>query len=110
MAKDDYFKIVFVILTELYECKKLNERVNLKAIHPERFGIPDGYLLDILSELLDEGYVKGFEVLETKSGRTVCGLDDIGITMRGIEYLQDNGKMKKVYEAMKEIRDWVPGL
>ena len=110
MAKDDYFKIIYVILTELYGCKKKGCKVDLRVIGPQRFQIPEGYLLDILSELLDEGYVKGFEVLQTKSGRCVCGLEDIGITMKGIEYLQDNSKMKQVYNALKEVKDWVPVL
>ncbi len=110
MANDDYFKIVYVILTELYGCKKQGSRVDLQAISSARFKIPEGYLLDILSDLLDEGYVKGFKILETKTGRCILSLEDILITMKGIEYLQDNSKMKKMYEALKEVRDWVPGL
>lgn len=110
MAKDDYFKIIYVILKELYGCKKQNSQIDLRAISPQRFQIPEGYLLDILSDLLEEGYIKGFEIIGTKTGRAVCGLEDIGITMKGIEYLQDNSKMKQVYNALKEVKDWVPGL
>ena len=40
MAKDDYFKIVYAILVELYDAKKSGTKVALDAIHPERFGIP----------------------------------------------------------------------
>ena len=32
------------------------------------------------------------------------------ITMKGIEYLQENSKMKKVCEALKTIKDIAPGL
>lgn len=111
MAKDDFFKIVYCILKELYACKKQGCRVNLHDISPERFGINEGYLLDILVELLEEGYVKGFSIRKTKgTGICVLGLTDITITMKGIEYLQDNAKMKKVYETLKEVKDWFPGL
>lgn len=110
MANDDYFKIVYVILTELYEYKKKGLKVELHAISPARFKIPEGYLIDILYDLLDEGYVKGFKILEAKTGRYILSLEDISITMKGIEYLQDNSKMKRMYEALKEVRDWVPGL
>ncbi|HAX52161.1 MAG TPA: hypothetical protein DCX82_09535, partial [Lachnospiraceae bacterium] len=61
-------------------------------------------------DLLEERYIKGFEIIGTKTGRAVCGLEDITITMKGIEYLQDNSKMKQVYNLLKEVKDWVPGL
>lgn len=48
MAKDDYFKLVYAILTELYESKKSGTKVPPDAIHPERFGIPVSYWLDIM--------------------------------------------------------------
>ena len=34
MANDDYFRILYVILTELYEAKKQGEKVNLDDISP----------------------------------------------------------------------------
>lgn len=37
MAKDDYFKIVFIILTELYEAMKQGKKVDLFNIGPQRF-------------------------------------------------------------------------
>ena len=110
MANDDYFKIIYVILTELYECKKQNYKVDPEAISPERFKVPGGYLLDILLDLKDEGYIKGVRFIETKTGRCVTGMENLSVTMRGIEYLQDNSKMKQVYNVLKEIKDLVPGL
>ena len=53
MAKDDYFKLVYAILTELYECKKSGTKIPPDAIHPECFGIPVSYWLDIMEELLE---------------------------------------------------------
>lgn len=110
MAKDDFFKIVYVVLKELYECKKQNCRPDPDSVSPQRFRIPEGYLLDILCELREAGYVKGFQVKETKTGRCISSLDGLDITMKGIEYLQDNSKMQQVYHALKEVRDWMPGL
>ncbi|WP_268873208.1 hypothetical protein [Alterileibacterium massiliense] len=36
MSKDDYFKIVYIILSELYESLKQGEKVDIQAISPER--------------------------------------------------------------------------
>lgn len=110
MAKDNYFKIVYVILTELYESTKAGERVDLQNISAERFQIKSGYLLAILAELLDNGYIKGLIIRDTKTGRVVSNLEEINITMKGIEYLQENSTMKKVTEALKNVKDIIPGL
>ena len=112
MAKDDYFKLVYAILTELYESKKSGTKVPPDAIHPERFGIPVSYWLDIMEELLDAGYIGGSTVHATKTGRYLSSdwLDSVKITMSGIAYLQDNSKMKQMYELAKEVRDWIPGM
>lgn len=36
--------------------------------------------------------------------------DGIKITPKGIEYLQDNGAMKKAAEFLKSIKEIVPGF
>ena len=38
MAKDDYFKIIYIILFELYESLKQGEKADIQAISPERLG------------------------------------------------------------------------
>lgn len=110
MAKDDYFKIVYVILKELYECKKAGEKIELINISAERFQINSGYLFNIIAELLENGYVKGPVIRTTKTGMAVSCMEDIDITMKGIEYLQENSMMKKVTEVLKNIKDIAPGL
>lgn len=106
MANDDYFRILYVILTELYEAKKRGKKINLDNISPQRFKIAESYWLDIVEEATGKGYIKGALIWKTKTGRMVAGIENMTITMDGIEYLQDNSKMKKVYEALKELKDW----
>ena len=110
MAKDDYFKIVYVILTELYGCRKVGERVHFEDIGAERLQVNEGYLLSIFSELLENGYIKGPVIRKTKTGMAVSDMEDIDITMKGIEYLQENSMMKKVMEALKDVKDIIPGV
>lgn len=38
MAKDDYFKIIYAILSELYESLRQREKTDIQAISPERLG------------------------------------------------------------------------
>lgn len=110
MAKDDYFKIMYVILKELYETMKAGERFDKKSISPERLGINDGYLLSILEELLDNGFIKGLAIGNSKTGKYVSDLNDMRITMKGVQFLEENSMMRKVAEALKDVKDIVPGL
>lgn len=108
MSTKDYYKIVFAILRELFCCKEEGKRVDIRTISADRFDIAPSYLISILSDMLDEGYIRGFEIIETKTGRIVDGYGNTEITMKGIEYLQENTIMKKIYKNLKEFRDWIP--
>ena len=108
MPKDDYFRIVFEILKDLYVAKKKAEPVNLIKISAENLKIPQGYRDTILSEMLESGYVKGFRVKEYINGNQIIDLEDIDITPVGIEYLKENRMMKKVMEYLKTIGEFIP--
>ena len=108
MPKDDYFRIVFEILKDLYVAKKKAEPVNLIKISADYLRIPQGYRDTILFEILEAGYVKGFRVKEYINGIQIMDLEDIDITPVGIEYLKENGMMKKVMEYLKTIGEFIP--
>ena len=110
MAKDDMFKIIYCILQELYACKKQGVRVNKSDIGWERFCIPYSYWLDIMIEMQDKGYVMGVMYHMTKGTGRAASYDDVNITLEGAEYLEDNSMMKKVREALKDLKDIVPGF
>jgi len=110
MAKDDYFRVVFCILKAAYEYKKAHMRFDEGEISPAVLGINEGYRDEILEEMLASGYVKGFKVKQYISGKVVTGLDSLDITEKGIEYLNENNNMKRLYSILKEARDWVPGI
>lgn len=110
IAKDNYFRIVYAILTELYAAARAGEKVQLAHISPERFHIDESYWLDIMCNQVDSGRIKGFKYMSTKTGRAVISLDDIGITECSIEFLMENSMMKKVVEALKIAKDILPGI
>lgn len=110
MAKDDIFRIIYIILKELYEHKKDGTKTPVEDISPTRFDINEGYWISIIAELCNNGYITGVKCRETKTGKAISGLDEIDITLKGIEYLQDNSMMRKVCNALKNIKDIAPGL
>lgn len=110
MPKDDFFKIAYIILTELQECSKAGTKLDTGLISPQRFGVADSYWLDVLEFLLDRGYARGVTIRNSKTGRITTAVTELQITPEGREYLQDNATMKKVYNTLKELRDWMPGI
>ena len=108
MPKDDYFRIVFEILKDMYVAKKKAEPVSLIEISADNLKIPQGYRDTILSEMLEARYVKGFRVKEYINGTQIMDLEGIDITPMGIEYLKENGMMKKVMEYLKTIGEFIP--
>lgn len=109
MAKDDYMRIVYCVLTEIYETMKAGERLKMDNINHERFGIPYSYWLDIMIELSNKGLIDGFKYTNTKSGR-IYYVNSLRITFEGVEFLQENSSMQKVKNALKDIKDIIPGL
>lgn len=110
MPKDDYFRNVYLILKVLYHYKKEHKRVDLEEISPEVLEINEGYRNDILEEMLEEGYIKGFKVKSYICGKAFTGLENIDITPKGIEYLQDNSKMKKMGDILKSVKEITSGI
>ena len=107
MAVKDYYKIIFIILTELFDCKESGKRINTDNINAERFNIETSYYISIIADLLYDGYIRGIKIHVTKSGRFISGFEDMEITRAGIDYLNENSVMKKVYKHLKELRDWM---
>ena len=53
----------------------------------------------------DVGYIKGVRVYEDVTGETCIEDDGIRITLKGLEYLQENSIMKRLYKAAKGIKE-----
>ena len=58
--------------------------------------------------MADVGYITGVEIQRFITGETSVDARDIRITLKGLEYLQENGIMRKLYKAAKGIADIVP--
>lgn len=70
--------------------------------------VPDSYKDFIYIQLAKEGYISGAlfgdaEILGKGSETVLKSLYDVQITVKGIEYLQENEKMKKVWAQIKDV-------
>lgn len=109
MAKDDYYVIVYQILSYLYQKLKKGEDVNPKDLTPENlFDINEKYWLYIMEHIQKEGFVEGFEKKTFIDGKIHYDVSSIQITPAGIGYLLDNNLMKKAFKFIKEMKEIVP--
>lgn len=103
----DNFKIIYKILTILEKSMDLEE-FDSELLSAERLGISEPRRNRILEQLIHYGYVEGIEVYHTFDSTypNVLPTRPV-ITLKGMEYLQENSIMKKVASAAKGIIDIV---
>lgn len=70
MAKDDYYVIVYKILSYLYKCLKSGERPNLEYLNNDNydFNINKQYWDYIFYNLYNEKYINGIKVIRVIGG------------------------------------------
>lgn len=113
MAKDDYFVLVYKILNHLYESLKKGIGINWDELQPgtRKFPIGEEYWNYIWENLLDEGLITGaVKVPILGRGSTVKIAQDLRITPKGIEYLQENSMMKKAENGLLTAAELVSNV
>ena len=103
------FTVIYKILDLLNKSNDLDS-FGLEDISAKRLGVSDNRLLAILLMLLESGYIQGFAIEEDLAGRYLVSQGRPRITLKGLEYLNENSTMKKIYKALKGIKDITPGL
>lgn len=84
------------------------DEFDTRQLSAEYLGISKNRLNAILIMLQEEGYVHG--VMYVKGLHGVKLDPSFGITMKGLEYLEENSMMKKAAALMKGIKETIPGL
>lgn len=105
----DNFIILYKILKAL-EAAMDYDMIDLDAIRAERFGITRNRWQCLMKMLVDNGYVEGIQVYQPADGDVIINMGHPKITLKGLEYLEENSLMKKAYRLAKGIKDVTPGL
>lgn len=105
----DNFKAVYKILSTLEKSMDLVE-VDMDAIDHVALGISKERWCRYIEMMLDVGYIKGASVRRDVTGAMRADCSDIRITLKGLEYLQENTIMQKMYNAAKGIKEVIPGI
>ena len=110
MAKDDYFVVVYRILTYLYACFKAGERPDTDMFGPEALGISNGYWVNVMESIFNEEYIIGVTFRTPIGGMRGIKIFDLRITQKGIEFLQENSLLAKARDFLKTMKETIPGI
>lgn len=106
----DNFKVIYKILHTLEKAMDL-EDFDKNSISKERLELTEARWNRIIAMLVAEGYVTGIDVWSSfDCGYPRVALNRPEITIKGLEYLEENSLMKKAADMAKGIKDMVPGL
>lgn len=103
----DNFKAVYRILTALEASMDLPKN-NLEMFNADALHVSEARWSRYIEMMADAGYVKGVKVDHYIDGTMSVNADNIEITLEGLEYLQENSIMQKIYRAAKGAVDLVP--
>lgn len=105
----DNFKAVYRILTALERAMDLTE-FDVSQISPEALGVSQQRWARYIEMMQDVGYIKGALIKESISGDLIVDAREMRITLKGLEYLQENGIMQRIYRTAKGIKEITPGI
>lgn len=105
----DNFKAVYKILSSL-EAQMDLEKCNMELFSADALGVSKERWNKYIEMMADVGYIKGVRIMRTVTGDTVVKDDGIQITLKGLEYLQENTIMRRIYNAAKGMKEVIPGL
>ena len=104
----DNFKAVYKILSVLEKSMDLEE-VNMELIDHNALGVTKERWNRYIEMMLDVGYIKGASVKRDITGSMRVECSDMRITLKGLEYLQENSIMQRMYNAAKGIKEVIQG-
>ena len=107
----DNFTIIYKILKALEKAMDYEE-FDVSGISAERLGISRPRWEKILIMLAKEGYIEGvfYDRSLIDYSPRICEPIQPVITLKGLEYLNENSIMKKVAKTIKGMKDMIPGM
>nr|WP_304973324.1 YjcQ family protein [uncultured Schaedlerella sp.] len=103
----DNFSIIYKILSVLEKSMDLEE-TDMQRISPENLKVSQERWNKYIEMLADAGYIKGVSLKRYADGGLVVNIDEIRITLKGLEYLSENTIMQRMYKAAKGFTDLIP--
>lgn len=114
MPKDDFDVIAYKILLYYYACLKRTTSFDILSFDKatSRSEVNEGYFTDIIIMLADDGYLSGVVSTKVWGNEQILAndFDEYKITSKGIDYLNNNDRMKKVQKYLLDNVSFIASL
>lgn len=100
----DNFHIIYKILSSLEKAMDYPE-FDISQISAAKLKISEERWARYMEMLSDMKLIKGVQVTQSIYGTTEVNDCGIRITLKGLEYLTDNSIMKRIYKAVKGMKE-----
>lgn len=100
----DNFRVIYRILRYLEKALDYDEP-NMDCISAKALKLSDQRWMALMEMLSKEGYIDGFSVQRPVDGSILISSSTPRITLKGLEYLQENSLMKKAAELAKGVAE-----
>ena len=105
----DNFKAVYKILSTLEKAMDYPE-FDMNQINHEALEVSHERWARYIEMMADVGYVKGVSIDQYLDGSLDVEYSNMRITLKGLEYLQENSIMRKIYKGAKGMKEVFPGM
>lgn len=78
---------------------------DISLIGADKLGVSDERWARYIEMMADVGYIKCVIISKDITGSLNVDADNMRITLKGLEYLQENSIMQKIYRTAKGIKE-----
>ena len=100
----DNFRVIYRILKALEKAMDFDE-FDMDSISPKALGISENRWLKIMVMLTKEGYIEGLSIRRGLGDEYLISGTHPEITLRGLEYLNENSLMRKAAAFAKGVAE-----
>lgn len=100
MTSSEVKRIIYSVLKEILEGESVPTA--------EDYEITNKQFVEIISLMNNEGYLNPKKVAFFIDGNFYIDKAIDTVTMKGIDFLEDNNKWSKIYKGIKEFRNFLP--
>lgn len=104
------FRIIYRILKFLQQSMDFEE-FDREGFNAQRFSTNENRFHALLIQLQNAGYIEGLNIVQyIRQPKHIEPPIEPKITLKGLEYLEENSLMKQCTALAKGIKDVIPGL
>lgn len=102
----NYFISLYQVLKIIELASYSDDNSYINIFNLDKLQITERELNIIVTNIVNEKLAIGIAIIDSLGFKII----EPQLTTRGYEFLENNSSMKKAYNALKEIKGWIPGM